>query len=62
MLFSVNGVYRLTFFKCRLCSGSLLPVFGIRVSVKFLLTCVHDILVRFELLSGHHLRNSCSLG
>ena len=28
-------------------SGSLLPVFGVRVSVTFHLTCVHIILVRF---------------
>ena len=40
--------------------GSLLPVFGVRVSVTFHLTCVH-ILVRFGLLSGHFLGNSCSL-
>ena len=36
----------------------LLPVFGVRVSV----TCVHMILVRFRLLSGHLLGHSCSLG
>ena len=33
---------------------------GIRVSVKFHLKCVHIILVRFRLLSGHLLVNSCS--
>ena len=41
--------------------GSLLLVFG-RVSVTFHLTCVHIILVRFGLLSGHLLGNSFSLG
>ena len=35
--------------------------FGVRVSVTFHLTCVHIILVRFRLLSGHLLGNSCSL-
>ena len=40
----------------------LLPVFGVRASVTFHLTCVHIILVRFGVLSGHLLRNSCSLG
>ena len=30
--------------------GSLLPVFGVRVSVTFHLTCDHIILVRFRLL------------
>ena len=30
--------------------------------MTFHLTCVHIILVRFQLLSGHHLENSCSLG
>ena len=33
--------------------GSLLPVFGVRVSVTFRLTCVNIFLVRFRLLSGH---------
>ena len=33
-------------------------IFGIRVSVTFYLTCV----VRFGLVSGHLLGNSCSLG
>ena len=37
----------------------LLPVFGVRVSVTFQLTCVHITLVRFGLLSGHLLGNSC---
>ena len=37
--------------------ASLLHVFGVRVSVTFHLTCVHIILVRFGLLSGHHLGN-----
>ena len=40
----------------------MLPVFGVRVSVTFHLTCVHIILVRFRLLSGHLLGNSFSLG
>ena len=40
----------------------MLPVFGVRVSVTFHLTCAHIILVRFRLLSGHLLGNSCSLG
>ena len=40
----------------------LLHVFGVSVSVTFHLTCVHIILVRFRLLSGHLLRNSCSFG
>ena len=39
---------------------SLLPVFGVRVSVTFHFTCIHIILVRFGLLSGHYLGNSCS--
>ena len=30
--------------------------------MTFPLTCVHIILVRFRLLSGHLLGNSCSLG
>ena len=42
--------------------GSLLPVFGVRVSVTFHLTYVHIILNRFGLLSGHLFGNSCSLG
>ena len=44
------------------CCGSLLPVFGVRVSETFHLMCVHIILGRFRLLSGHVLGNSCSLG
>ena len=36
--------------------------FCVRVSMKFHLTCVHIILVRFGLLSGHLLESSCSLG
>ena len=36
--------------------------FGVRVSVTVHLTCIHIILVRFGLLSGHLLGNSCSLG
>ena len=35
------------------CCGSVLPFFGVRVSVTFHLTCVQIILVRFGLLSGH---------
>ena len=35
----------------------LLPVFGVRVSVTFHLTCVHNILVQFRLLNGHLLGN-----
>ena len=35
------------------CSGSLSPVFSVRVSVTFNLTCVYIILVQFQLLSGH---------
>ena len=31
----------------------MLPIFGVRVSVTFHLTCVHIILVWFRLLSGH---------
>ena len=46
----------------KFCCGSLLPVLGVRVSMTFQLTCVHIILVRFGLLSGHLLGNSCSLG
>ena len=42
------------------CCGSLLSFFGVRVSVTFHLTCAHIILVRFRLLSGHLLGNSCS--
>ena len=38
------------------------PVFGVRCSVTFHLTCVHIILVRFRLMSGHLLGNSCSFG
>ena len=40
---------------------SLLSGFGVKVSVTFHLTGVH-VLVRFWLLSGHLLGNSCSLG
>ena len=40
----------------------MLVVFGVRVSVTFHLKCVHIILVRFGLLSGHLLGNSCSVG
>ena len=36
--------------------------FGVRVSVTFHLSCVHIILIRFGLLSGHLLGNSSSLG
>ena len=36
--------------------------FGGRVSVMFHLMCVHIILVRFGLLSGHLFGKSCSLG
>ena len=45
-------------FRC----GTLLPVFGVRVSVTFHLTCVNIILVWFGLLRGHLLGNRCSLG
>ena len=34
-----------------------MPIFGVRVSVTFRLTCVHIILDRFGLLSGHLLVN-----
>ena len=34
----------------------MLPGFGVGVSVAFRLTCVHVILVRFQLLSSHLLR------
>ena len=36
--------------------------FGVRVSLTFHLMCVHVILVRFRLLSGHRLGNGCSFG
>ena len=36
--------------------------FGVRDSVTFHLKCVHIILLRFRLLSGHLLGNSCSSG
>ena len=39
----------------------LLPVFGVRVSVMFHLTCVHIIIVRFRLLSGHLLGKAAHL-
>ena len=42
------------------CYGSMLPVFAVRVSVAFNHMCVHIILVRFGLLSGHPLGKSCS--
>ena len=48
--------------KRQFCCGSLLPVFGVRLSAMFHLTYVHIILVRFGLLSGHLLGNSSSLG
>ena len=41
------------------CCGSLLSVFGVRVSVTFHLTCAH---IRLRLLCGHLLGNSCSFG
>ena len=41
---------------------SLLPVFSVRVSATFRLTCVHIILVWFGLLSVHLLGNSYLLG
>ena len=44
------------------CRGSVVPVFGVRCSLTFHLTCVHIILVRFRLMSGHLLENSCSFG
>ena len=42
----------------------MVPVvcFGVRVSVMFHLMFVHILLVRFGLLSGHLLGNSCPLG
>ena len=46
----------------RFCRASLFPVFAVRVSVTFHLTCIHIILVRFGLLSGHLLGNSCAFG
>ena len=36
--------------------------FGVRVSVMFHFIFVHILLVRFGLLSGHLLGNSCPLG
>ena len=39
----------------------MLPVFGVRVSVTFHLTCVHIILVWFRLLSGHLLGNTLNV-
>ena len=35
----------------------MLPVFGVRCSVTFHLTCVHIILAPFRLMSGHLLGN-----
>ena len=43
------------------CCGSLLPGFGVRVSVTFHLMFVHIILVRVVLPSGHLLGKSCSI-
>ena len=40
----------------------LKTVFGVRDSVTFHLVCVYIILSSVRLLSGHLLRNSCSLG
>ena len=37
----------------KVCSGSLLPVFSVKIRVTIYLTCVYIILVRFMLLSGH---------
>ena len=37
-------------------------VFGFGHSVAYGLVCFCVVLVRFGLLSGHRLRNSCSLG
>ena len=48
--------------KWQLCCGSLLPVFGVRVSVTITLMFVHIISVRFWLLRGHLLEKSRSLG
>ena len=42
--------------------ASVPDLFGVRVSVTFHLTCVHIMLVRVGLLSGHFLGNNCSLG
>ena len=42
--------------------GSLLPVFGVRVSMTFHLMCVPIIFSSDWLLSGHLLGKSCSLG
>ena len=44
------------------CCGSLLPVFGVSVSVTFHLLCVNIILSSVSVAGGHLLRNSCSLG
>ena len=44
------------------CCGTLLPVFGVGVSVAFHHTCVHIILIRFRLLGGHILGSGCSFG
>ena len=54
-----NGNYKS---KIKLESIFYVAFFGFRVSVTFHLTCVHIILVRFRLLSGHLLGISCSLG
>ena len=40
----------------------MLPVFGVGVSVAFRRACVRVVLVRFRLLNGHLLGNSCSFG
>ena len=40
------------------CCGSLLSVFGVRVSVTFHLMCVHIILGRFGLLSDYLLERA----
>ena len=44
------------------CCGSLLPVFGVIVSVAFHLMCVHIIFSLVRLLSGDLLGYSCQLG
>ena len=60
---NITNLLLQTYFpKTSSCCGPLLTCFGVRVSVKFHLTCVYIILVRFRLLNGHLFENSCSLG
>ena len=55
---------RVSIYICEIksCSGSLLPVLGVRNLVTFHLMYVYIILVRFRLLFGNLLGNNCSLG